>query len=123
MYPNICKIQKCVTANQASGIFGFEMSDNIGKWAFPAIQAAPSFSSSFPHIFGVDSNYHCLIPCAIDQVCLKNGDNYHYLTCLILGSFLSNDTGCCSKTWTSETCCCALKILSCSSRSKNKDEC
>jgi len=34
---------------------------------FPAIQAAPSFSSTFPHIFGLESNYHCLIPCAIDQ--------------------------------------------------------
>jgi len=67
MYPNICKIQKCVTANQAESIFGFVGTDNIGKYAFPAVQAAPSFSSSFPHIFGKDSNYHCLIPCAIDQ--------------------------------------------------------
>mgnify|MGYP006300828589 CR=1 FL=1 len=41
--------------------------DCIGKWAFPAIQAAPSFSSSFPHIFG-NKKVRCLIPCAIDQV-------------------------------------------------------
>ena len=68
MYPNIVKIQKCVTASQAKGIFGFEDSDNIGKYAYPAIQAAPSFSSSFPHIFGRQSNLQCLIPCAIDQV-------------------------------------------------------
>jgi len=67
LYKNVVKIQKCVTANQAKGIFGFDMSDNIGKYMFPAIQAAPSFSSSFPHIFGPNSNYHCLIPCAIDQ--------------------------------------------------------
>jgi len=67
LYPNICKIEKCVTASQVKGIFGFEDSDNIGKYSFPAIQAAPSFSSSFPHIFGKDSNIHCLIPCAIDQ--------------------------------------------------------
>jgi tryptophanyl-tRNA synthetase len=67
LYPNICKIEKCVTASQAKGIFGFTDSDNIGKFSFPAIQAAPSFSSSFPHIFGPTSNYHCLIPCAIDQ--------------------------------------------------------
>ena len=66
--PNICKIEKCVTASQAKGIFGFTDSDNIGKFSFPAIQAAPPFSSSFPHIFGPTSNYHCLIPCAIDQV-------------------------------------------------------
>ena len=52
---------------QARGIFGFTMSDNIGKWAFPAVQAAPSFSTSFPHIFSPDKNVFCLIPQAIDQ--------------------------------------------------------
>ena len=52
---------------QARGIFGFTMSDNIGKWAFPAVQAAPSFSSSFPHIFDPTKNVFCLIPQAIDQ--------------------------------------------------------
>lgn len=67
LYPNICRIEKLVTASQVKGIFGFEDSDNIGKYSFPAIQAAPSFSSSFPHIFGKNSNYTCLIPCAIDQ--------------------------------------------------------
>jgi len=67
MFSNIVKIQKCITANQVKNIFGFTLSDNIGKYMYPAIQAAPSFSSSFPHIFGADSNYHCLIPCAIDQ--------------------------------------------------------
>jgi len=67
LYPNICKIEKCVTASQSKAIFGFGDSDNIGKFSFPAIQAAPSFSSCFPHIFGRNSNYYCLIPCAIDQ--------------------------------------------------------
>jgi tryptophanyl-tRNA synthetase len=67
MYPNILKIQKCVTGNQARGIFGFSDSDNIGKFAFPAIQAAPSFSNSFPAIFGNRTDIPCLIPCAIDQ--------------------------------------------------------
>jgi len=67
MFSNILKIQKCLTANQIKNIFGFNFSANIGKYMYPAIQAAPSFSSSFPHIFGADSNYHCLIPCAIDQ--------------------------------------------------------
>ena len=42
-------------------------SDNIGKIHFAAIQAAPSFSNSFPQIFGSTSNIPCLIPCAIDQ--------------------------------------------------------
>lgn len=49
------------------GIFGFSESDNIGKYAFPPVQAVPSFSNSFPHIFGMDRKYQCLIPAAIDQ--------------------------------------------------------
>lgn len=67
MYPNIVKIQKAVTYNQVKGIFGFDDSVNIGKHAFPAVQAAPSFPSSFPHIFGDRVDVPCLIPCAIDQ--------------------------------------------------------
>jgi len=67
MYPNIVKIQKAVTYNQVKGIFGFDDSANIGKHAFPAVQAAPSFSSSFKHIFGTAREVPCLIPCAIDQ--------------------------------------------------------
>lgn len=43
-----------------------------GKIAFPAIQAAPSFSHSFPHTFGSRKDVPCLIPCAIDQVNLFN---------------------------------------------------
>jgi len=66
-YQNVVKIQKCVTYNQVKGIFGFDDSCPIGKIAFPAIQAAPSFSSSFPFIFGENKTVPCLIPCAIDQ--------------------------------------------------------
>lgn len=32
------------------------------------LQAAPSFPSSFPHLFSGKDNPRCLIPCAIDQV-------------------------------------------------------
>ncbi|GFX76140.1 tryptophan--tRNA ligase, cytoplasmic [Trichonephila clavipes] len=66
-YQNIAKIQKSVTYNQVKGIFGFGNSDCIGKIAFPAIQAAPCLSSSFPDIFGNTKGIPCLIPCAIDQ--------------------------------------------------------
>ena len=66
-YRTICRIQKSVTFNQAKGIFGFGDSDCIGKIAFPAIQAATSFSCGFPQIFGGRSDIPCLIPCAIDQ--------------------------------------------------------
>mmetsp|Transcript_33336 Transcript_33336/g.37911 ORF Transcript_33336/g.37911 Transcript_33336/m.37911 type:complete len:709 (-) Transcript_33336:69-2195(-) len=67
MYPNIVRIWKAVTTNTIKGIFGFDGSNNIGTVAFPAIQAAPSFSSSFPTVFGGREDMACLIPCAIDQ--------------------------------------------------------
>ncbi|XP_069682956.1 tryptophan--tRNA ligase, cytoplasmic isoform X2 [Periplaneta americana] len=65
-YQNVIRVGKCVTFNQVKGIFGFGDSDVIGKISFPAVQAAPSFSNSFPFIFG-KANIPCLIPCAIDQ--------------------------------------------------------
>jgi len=67
LYPNVLKCQRHITTNQIRGIFGFNNSDNCGKFAFPAVQAAPSFSNSFPHIFGERTDVACLIPQAIDQ--------------------------------------------------------
>ena len=86
-YRNVLRTQKCVTVNQAKGIFGFQDTDcigkstretatqcmilcppSVGKVAFPAVQAAPAFSTSFPQIFGDNKDIRCLIPCAIDQV-------------------------------------------------------
>lgn len=67
LYPNVLKIQRATTHSQTRAIFGFGDSDNIGKQAFPAVQAAPSFSSSFPVVLKEHPNIHCLIPCAIDQ--------------------------------------------------------
>ena len=69
MYPNIVRIWKAVTTNTVNGIFGFDGTSNIGKIAFPAIQAAPSFASSFPTVLDAarDTEMACLIPCAIDQ--------------------------------------------------------
>lgn len=66
-YKNVVRIQRAVTLNQVRGIFGFGDSDAIGRIAFPAVQAAPSFCDSFPHIFGAARGIACLIPCAIDQ--------------------------------------------------------
>ncbi len=62
-------VMKHVTFNQVKGIFGFNDSSNIGKIMFPAVQATPAFSTSFPFIFGNKKDVGCLIPCAIDQVC------------------------------------------------------
>jgi len=67
MYMNMKRIEKSITYNQAKGAFGFGESDNIGKVSYPAIQAAPSFSSTFPQIFNNRVDIPCLIPCAIDQ--------------------------------------------------------
>ncbi|CAG8553292.1 8963_t:CDS:10 [Cetraspora pellucida] len=66
-YHNIVKISKCITASQSKATFGFNDSDCIGKLHFVAVQAAPSFSNSFPQIFGSRFDIPCLIPCAIDQ--------------------------------------------------------
>ena len=41
--------------------------DNVGMYHFAAVQATPSFSNSFPQIFGERDDIPCLIPCAIDQ--------------------------------------------------------
>ncbi|KAF8201635.1 hypothetical protein BJ912DRAFT_843381 [Pholiota molesta] len=66
-YRNVSRISRQITYNQVKATFGFTESDNIGKVHFAAIQAAPSFSSTFPQIFGSASDIPCLIPCAIDQ--------------------------------------------------------
>ena len=66
MYPNVCRFQRHINLTTLKAIFGLEFADNCGKAAYPAIQAAPCLSSSFPHFFG-NKNIPCLIPCGIDQ--------------------------------------------------------
>ncbi|GAA6046199.1 Tryptophan--tRNA ligase, cytoplasmic [Rhodotorula toruloides] len=66
-YRNVVKISRLITARQSQQTFGFKLEDNVGKWHFVAIQAAPSFSNSFPQIFGDKTDIPALIPCAIDQ--------------------------------------------------------
>lgn len=66
-YHNVVKISRQITCSTSKATFGFTDSDNIGKLHFVSIQAAPSFSNSFPQIFGTKTDIPCLIPCAIDQ--------------------------------------------------------
>ncbi|KAF9532301.1 hypothetical protein CPB83DRAFT_785224 [Crepidotus variabilis] len=66
-YQNVVRISRQIPYNQVKATFGFNESDNIGKIHFASIQAAPSFSTSFPQIFGTQKDIPCLIPCAIDQ--------------------------------------------------------
>merc|ERR1712151_189349 len=51
----------------ARAAFGFQGDSNIGQSAFPAVQAAPSFPSSFKVPLKGQDSMCCLIPCAIDQ--------------------------------------------------------
>lgn len=71
MYRNVLRVEKKVTFNQSKAIFGCDESTNVGRIRFGATQAATSFASTFPHIFGYDlkatDQIPCLIPCAIDQ--------------------------------------------------------
>ena len=91
MYPNIVRICKAVTTNSVNGIFGFDGSANIGKISFPAIQAAPSFASSFPVVLESpnprEATALCLIPCAIDQ------DPYFRMTRDIAHKLVGKDHG------------------------------
>ncbi|KPI35738.1 Tryptophan--tRNA ligase, cytoplasmic [Cyphellophora attinorum] len=70
-YENVISMAKRITINQIKGTFGFNDENNIGEFFFCAIQSAPAFATSFPHIFGDNHNkvrnIPCLIPCAIDQ--------------------------------------------------------
>ncbi|CAL5058441.1 unnamed protein product [Urochloa decumbens] len=66
-YENMLEVAKRVTYNNLRGILGITPEDHIGKVSFPPVQAAPSFPSSFPHLFPGNEQLRCLIPCAIDQ--------------------------------------------------------
>ncbi|XP_047339671.1 tryptophan--tRNA ligase, cytoplasmic-like [Impatiens glandulifera] len=91
-YENMVRISKCVTYNKVVGIFGFSGEDHIGKISFPSVQAAPSFTSSFAHLFHGNNNIRCLIPCAIDllsillsyHMCPDICQLYNFYICRIL---------------------------------------
>lgn len=68
MYRNVVRLQRAITFKQCRGCFGFDINtSHCGILAYPAIQAAPCISSSFPHMFGSRTDIPCLIPCGIDQ--------------------------------------------------------
>ena len=138
MYPLICRIEKCVTVSTARAVFGFVdrsavckkrkrtlltwCSDNIGKISFPAIQAAPSFSSAFPHIFGGRSDIPCLIPCAIDQVSTLPKD-FIWSNSLFAGSVLPCHTRCGPKVKVSQAFANSFQIYPGADRFSYQNEC
>ncbi|KAK2641972.1 hypothetical protein Ddye_023735 [Dipteronia dyeriana] len=66
-YRNMVKVSKCIECDEAMGSYGIAGEDPIGKVGFSSAKAAPSFSSSFPHLFSGEDHCRCLIPCAIDE--------------------------------------------------------
>ncbi|KAF2790091.1 tryptophanyl-tRNA synthetase [Melanomma pulvis-pyrius CBS 109.77] len=70
-YRNVVKVSRCITLNTSKAVFGFNDSDSVGKAHFVSIQTSASFATTFPHIFGTNteetSKIPSLIPCAIDQ--------------------------------------------------------
>ncbi|KAL8652603.1 MAG: hypothetical protein Q9226_004200 [Calogaya cf. arnoldii] len=92
---NVRELGKRTTINQIKGTFGFNDSNNIAEFGFPAMQSATAFATSFPFIFGTDvkkvAKVPCLIPCAIDQdpyfrQCRDNAPKMGYLKPAIIHS-------------------------------------
>ncbi|CAJ1025983.1 putative tRNA synthetases class I (W and Y) [Leishmania utingensis] len=68
LYPTVLPLQRSMTGNSVKHTLGLTDSDNVGKFAFPAAQAAPCFSTAFRRVLpNGDRPMRCLIPCAIDQ--------------------------------------------------------
>lgn len=68
MYTTVLPLQHSMTANAVKHTLGLQDTDNIGKLAFPAAQAAPGFSGAFRRVLqNAGKPMRCLIPCAIDQ--------------------------------------------------------
>ncbi len=61
------KLMKATNLNQLKHIYGFTDQSNLGQVQWAIQQMTPSFSSSFPHLFGERVDIPCLVPCAIDQ--------------------------------------------------------
>ena len=66
MYPNVCRFLRHINLRTLKAISGLGFADNLGKASYPANQAVPCLSSTFPFFFG-NKNIPCLIPCGIDQ--------------------------------------------------------
>ncbi|GET88677.1 tryptophanyl-tRNA synthetase, putative [Leishmania tarentolae] len=68
MYATVLRLQRSMTSNAVKHTLGITDSDNVGKLAFPATQAAPCFSTAFCRVLkNGNRKMRCLIPCAIDQ--------------------------------------------------------
>lgn len=66
-YETVVRVSRQITGSTAKAVFGFNDSENIGKFHFASIQIASSFPSAYPEVLGLPPKTPCLIPCAIDQ--------------------------------------------------------
>jgi hypothetical protein len=64
------------------------MTDNIGKSAFPAVQACPAFPSTFHIPLKGALDMPCLIPCAIDQVGNRTCLYIRFCSCIFARIFI-----------------------------------
>lgn len=71
LYPTVLALQRAITTSAARHTLGLSESDNIGKLAFAATQAAPCFATAFPKVLPPLSPTapvpQCIVPCAVDQ--------------------------------------------------------
>mmetsp|Transcript_64389 Transcript_64389/g.119713 ORF Transcript_64389/g.119713 Transcript_64389/m.119713 type:complete len:650 (+) Transcript_64389:177-2126(+) len=67
MYHNIVRLWKSVDYGTANPLFALQGDSNIGQSAFPAMQAAPAFPSSFSVPFAGKTDLSCLVICGVDQ--------------------------------------------------------
>lgn len=64
LYPTVLALQRAMTTGAVRHTLGLLDSDNVGKLAFPATQAAPCFATCFPGILypagtTTDAAHHC----------------------------------------------------------------
>lgn len=67
MYQTVLPLQRALTCSAVKNTLGLQHGDSVGKYAFPATQAAPCFSAAFKRVLQTDRPMRCIVPCAIDQ--------------------------------------------------------
>lgn len=66
MYPTILNIMRHTSMNTVLNTFGHYDGDDVGKFFFPIVEAAPAFASALPNI--IPAKYErCLVILGIDQ--------------------------------------------------------
>ncbi|RNF03620.1 tryptophanyl-tRNA synthetase [Trypanosoma rangeli] len=70
MDPTVMRVRRMLTLSAVKNTFDLRNSGNVGKPAFPAVQAAPCFGGAFPWVLrwpAEERLLQCVVSCAIDQ--------------------------------------------------------